>query len=409
VVIARRQVFFVEGYDPQGAEGYYVLFARAWKRFLKVWHCEGRLGALELDAELFAHWDIEASGPNWRVATRYEFLRLEHALRERMAQPMWRQVPRAFAWVVDDLVTGTTARIFRASWRFALHLVCFQVLLALWPTCAALGGWAAAAIARHAGLAPWPAVLIGLAAAAGVFAALRPLAERLHVLQISNCWPHLAKLARGRTSSIDTPVEACAERIVAAAQAATADEIVVVAHSAGGITAPIIVARALELDPDLGRHGPRLVFLTLGSVMAGAALHPAAARLRAAVARLSIEPSLAWIDCQSRKDVLNVWDFDPVEGIGIAPDPRRCNPLVWELRFKDVVSPEYYRRLRLDLFRLHYHFLMTGDRRAPYDYLMLVAGPVPVADWPVHRERLLAQFAADATFAGDVAAAQPLK
>jgi len=45
------------------------------------------------------------------------------------------------------------------------------------------------------------------------------------------------------------------------------------------------------------------------------------------------------------------------------------------VRFKEVVSPEYYRRLRLSFFRLHYQFIMSGDRRAPYDYLMLGCGP----------------------------------
>jgi len=36
-LIRRRHVFYVEGYDPQGAEGYYKLFERSWKRFLTIW------------------------------------------------------------------------------------------------------------------------------------------------------------------------------------------------------------------------------------------------------------------------------------------------------------------------------------------------------------------------------------
>ena len=36
-VIRRRHVIYVEGYDPQGAKGYYRLFDRSWARFLKVW------------------------------------------------------------------------------------------------------------------------------------------------------------------------------------------------------------------------------------------------------------------------------------------------------------------------------------------------------------------------------------
>ena len=76
-MIRRRHVFYVEGYDPRGAEGYYDLFRRSWKRCRGAWHFGGALGELVLDSDLIAHWDVEAAGPNWRVATRYEFLRLE--------------------------------------------------------------------------------------------------------------------------------------------------------------------------------------------------------------------------------------------------------------------------------------------------------------------------------------------
>src|SRR5258708_34896614 len=65
-LIARRHVICVGGYDPQGAEGYYRLFERSWERFLTIWPLTSKLGPLELDGEDFAHWDVEAAGPNWR-------------------------------------------------------------------------------------------------------------------------------------------------------------------------------------------------------------------------------------------------------------------------------------------------------------------------------------------------------
>ena len=96
----RRHVFYVEGYDPQGAEGYYRLFRREWKRFLTSWPLEAKLGELVIDSDEVAHWNVEAAGPNWKVDTRYEFLRLEGPLRANLAQPMWRQILRAAHWPV---------------------------------------------------------------------------------------------------------------------------------------------------------------------------------------------------------------------------------------------------------------------------------------------------------------------
>jgi len=401
MMIRRRHVFYVEGYDPLGVDVYYDMFRRSWQRFRGVWGCQSTLGELTLDSDAVAHWDIATSGPNWQVETHYEFVRLEHILAANIGQPLWWQLPRALIWAADDLISGTTARVLRASWRFGLHFIYFQVLLLLWLASAGAAGWIAAyAAGRFGGLSPPWAIALGIAAAIASFLALRPLADRMHVIQINNCWPHQREFGRGAPSAFDAPIEACAARLVAAARTQV-DEIVVVGHSQGGVTSTAVTARALELDPELGRRGPKVVLMTLGSVMPGVALHPSAARMRAIIRRLAVEPSLLWIDCQSRKDVMNFWEFDPAEGVGLALGAQRRNPLIWQLRFKDMLSPEYYRSLRLDLFRLHFQFLKASDRRAPFDYLMLVAGPLAVADWARDHAALVGQFAEDGTFTGE--------
>src|SRR5262249_44500393 len=133
----------------------------------------------------------------------------------------------------------------------------------------------------------------------------------------------------------------------------------------------------------------------------GAALHPKATKLRATFARLAVEPSITWIDAQSRKDVMNFWDFDPIRGIGVDVGRDRCNPLLWQIRFRDMLSPKFYNRIRLNFFRLHYQFIMANDQRAPYDYFMLVCGPVPVTAWAKDSHGVLARFDADARLSGD--------
>jgi len=405
-LIRRRHVFYVEGYDPQGAEGYYKLFERSWKRFLTIWPLATRLGPLEIETEEFARWNIETAGPNWQVATRYDFLRQEHIIRANMAEPMTRQIPRALGWALDYLVSGALVRVFRASWEFGVVLMSFQAMITWWLLLSVGGGWLIAYLAaQYFGLPVLAALVIGIAGAFAVFALLRPLANRWFAIQINSHWPYLCEFARGEPSCFDAPIDACAERLIAAARANAVDEIVVVGHSGGGALAPVVVARALERDPDLGRRGPSIVLLTLGSIMPGAALHPKAVQLRTVVARLAVEPSISWIDCQSRKDVMNFWDFDPVEGIGVAAGAARCNPLVWKLRFRDMLSPEFYQRLRLNFFRMHYQFIMANDRRAPYDYFMLMCGPVPVATWARDALAVMAAFAEDASLAEDRVAA----
>lgn len=403
-MIRKRHVIYVEGYDPQGAEGYYGLFQRSLKRFLTIWPLRVQVSGLAIDSDDFAHWDIEAAGPNWQVSTRYDFLRQEQMIRANMAQPMWRQVPRALRWAASYLLTGTLFRVFRADYRYGLALVHFQMLLIYWLGLSALGGWFAAVAATRMLAAPDAlGAAVGALAAAGCFALLRPIADRWFVVQINSHWPFLVEFGRGEPSCFDRPIEAGARRLVEIARAGAVDEILVVGHSGGGVTAPAVVARALELDPDVGRRGPRLVLLTPGSLMPGIGLHGSAVKVRAIIERIAIEPSLLWIDVQARKDALNFFGFDPVSGLGIDVGARRCNPLIWRVRFRDMLAPEFYGRLRFNLFRMHYQFIMANDRRAPYDYLMLVMGPVPVEQWARNGWQELAAFAEDASYRGPAA------
>ena len=398
-MIRRRHVLYVEGYDPQGAEGYHNLFVRSWKRFLKIWPVRGKVSDVHIDSEDLAHWDIEAAGPNWQVETRYDFLRQEQMIRANMAEPLWQQVPRAIGWALDYLFSGTTVRVYRASWQYGLVLLFFQLTVLLWVALSVVGGWLIAKAAfRLAGLPEWLAIVIGVVAAPVIFKLLRPLADWRFIVQVNNHWPYLMEYARGKPSCFDHAVQAGAERLVAIVKANAADEVLVIGHSGGGVIAPAVVVRALELDPSLGTRGPPVVLFTLGSLMPGVGMHPQAVQLHDIVRRLATEKSVLWVDAQSRKDAMNFFDFDPVEGIGVRVGPERCNPLIWPVRFRDMLQPAFYRSLRWKQFRLHYQFLMANDMRAPYDYFMLVAGPAPAREWAADGRAVLARFAEDLTY-----------
>lgn len=394
--IRRRHVIYVEGFDPIGAKGYFTLFRRTCEQFQHLWPASLTLQPLEVDSEDFAHWRIDVRGSSWQCETHYDFLRLERFIRADMGKPTVWQVLRGLHWYVGDVLSGAQFRIFRASWRFGLHLFCFQFLLLAWVAIAAMIGLLLGHIvADYLGWSLPLAAAIALAAAFLVLIALRPVAERMRVVQINSCWATLRRFGRARPTWLDHAIDVGARHVLAVARANKVDELAVVGHSAGGVTSAAIMARALELDPDLGRSGPRLVLLTLGSVMPAAALHPSAHGMRSIVARLASAPALTWIDCQSRKDVMCFANFDPVDGIGVHVGARRCNPLLWRIGYRDMIAPEGYGRFRRNFFRMHYQYLMAGDRPAPYDYILLVGGPMPIEEWPNHGRELMGAFVRD--------------
>jgi pimeloyl-ACP methyl ester carboxylesterase len=303
--------------------------------------------------------------------------------------------------MLNDLATGTTFRVFRANWQFGMHHLVLQLLLLAWIATSVAAGTLAWYIARHVvGVATPISLVMSVAVFFAIFTALRPLADRWLVIRVNNHWPYLRKFGRGEATCFDRPIEMGAVRLKELVRANDADELVLIGHSGGAPLAQCMAARALELNPDLGRQGPRIVVLTIGSITPAVAFHPRALKMREIIRRLAIEPSINWIECQSRKDALNFWGFDPVAGIGIQLGPERCNPLIWQVRFRDMLSPQFHRKLRWKLFRLHFQYIMANHMRAPYDFFMLIGSPVPIMEWAKRQRDVIAEFSPEGEYRG---------
>ena len=165
-----------------------------------------------------------------------------------------------------------------------------------------------------------------------------------------------------------------AEEIIAADRAGAVDEILLLGHSLGAVLAVDALDRALQRKPDLGSRGPRLALVTAGSSILKIGLHRAAGRLRDALVRVSRAPGLFWVDYQALADVMNFYRADPVRECGLQPTGR---PIIRSVRIRHMLQPASYSRVRRNLYRLHCQFVSGNERRAIYDYFMLVCGPLP--------------------------------
>ena len=264
-MITRRRVIYVSGYDPQGPQGYYALFGSQLKRACALWHTKFVLGPLAIESADIASWTITMGGPNWQVFTRYDFVRQENIINANCAEPIIRQIFRAVRWMLDDLATGTTFRVFRANWQFGMHHLVLQLLLLTWIATSIAAGTLAWYIARHrVGVATPIGLGTSVAVFFAIFMALRPLANRWLVICVNNHWPYLREFGRGEATCFDRPIEIGAAHLKELVNANDADEVVIIGHSGGAPLAQCMVARALELDQDLGLRGPRIVVLTIG-------------------------------------------------------------------------------------------------------------------------------------------------
>jgi len=88
---------------------------------------------------------------------------------------------------------------------------------------------------------------------------------------------------------------------------------------------------------------------------------------------------------------MNFYKAEPVAALGLTGRPADIRPV----RFSAMLSPERYRRIRRNFFRLHSQFISPNDRRGRYDFFMLACGPFRLEQLAASPTGAMDWFAAD--------------
>jgi len=207
--------------------------------------------------------------------------------------------------------------------------------------------------------------------------------KRWRIQQAFDDWILSLDYVYGRRADLETRLDQFARRIVLEAVHGTAAEIVIVGHSLGATFAVDAVARALAIEPALGNSGRSVCVVTVGATIPKCALHPHASRLRNDIRRVADEPSVHWVEYQSRADPISFYRFHPatLQRIRGMDEELATRPAVRRVHIKDMLQPATFARYRFRVLRLHYQFVMANERRASYDYFMMICGPLLTKAW----------------------------
>ena len=398
--VQHRHIIYVQGYDPRGLAQYYRMFRTELRKFGRLYQLTATVSRPQAagDGET-ASWTIETKASDWQTRTRYDFLRWEDLIQRDLAAPIWRTVFQATWLYWRAVFSGTITRFWKAHWRFATFVTYPHFVLLIEALCV-LGIACAFAKGLEALGIPDPFSIAAAAAlfAAGLGAALKYTENRTYLLYLLSDAIWTWEFSNRKRPEWDQRIDRFAQYLVNVARKGDAEEIVVVGHSSGSFLGSEIVARALKLDPSLGRHGPRVVLLTIGGNFPIVGFHAASQDFRDHLRLLAVEPSIDWIDCQSRKDVMNFFPFDPIAGHGIDVGAARRNPTIVPVPFREIIKPQHYKLFRWKFFRVHFQFVMANELPHAYDFFMIVCGPIPLS------ERMARPKAALAFATGDAAA-----
>jgi pimeloyl-ACP methyl ester carboxylesterase len=354
------------------------VFKRELTTFARTWNVSPEVSdIIPASKASNAHWKVTTRAPNWHVETVYEPLLWDDIVLADFARPTTERLRKSSSAFLDIVTTGAAFRYFKANWQYALFfLFPFFLLFAFGVVAIAIAHGAAGFLA----LAPLAHVSLVVALGVAIFIALlRWPGRRWRVQQALDDWIFSWDYVYDRRPDVETRQNRFAETLVARARDKALDEILIVGHSMGATFALEIVTRALALDPNLGRHGPAVCLLTVGSTIPKFTLHPAGERFRRHAVSIAGEPSIAWAEYHARSDAISFYKFDPVTLSRFYGDPIRGRPLLRRVWIQQMLSKRTYWRFRLRFMRLHYQFVMANELRSTYDYYMMVCGPIPFA------------------------------
>ncbi len=374
--VARRSVFLIGGYEPKSSDAFFQRTRRELARFCQTWEVTAEMSEQSLSSDgLLATAHVSSNMHGHQVGTDINFFVWNDIVLADFARPTIVRLTRYLITFLDYVLTGTFFRIVGQAWRFSLYFLYPAIMLGLFSLLACFVGSGVSQLPLPA--ANW----IGLAAATGtLYGLLRWSARRWFVMHLMDLWSFSREHLRGKRPDAEQHLERYAAAVVAQARRNTDDEIVLIGHSTGGALILEIAANALALEPSLGKHGPRITVLTVGSTALKIGLHPAAHKFRQRVQSLVDSPAISWIECQAHTDVVNFYKTDPVAAMHLHSNRSEAFPQIHVVRVRDMLQPETYKRFKFNLFRVHYQFIMANTKRYAYDFFMMCCGEHLIAE-----------------------------
>jgi pimeloyl-ACP methyl ester carboxylesterase len=366
IIIAKRLVFHVGGYDPITPAGSAQRrFVRELARFERTWSVEASIGALQ-ETPTQATWSVITRGLNWCVESDYRLIRWDDVIEKFSGQSIWRRIPFGIIALIDFIWAGALRGYLRTNWHYAIFFLYPFVMFGFFIAAACVAG----AYAFHRS----DSIVLAAAACLCVLSALLLGPWRwLRLDTLFDDWIFARDYVRSGNSNIEKRLDSIAREIIVAARNSGADEILLIGHSLGAVLAVDLLDRALKLNHALGATGTPITFLSIGSSILKIGLHGAASRFRAAVEHVGRALGIFWGDCQARIDIMNFYNIDPMAEMSL---PSKYGPVIRLVEFGRMLQHDVYRRIRLKFYRLHCQFISGNDKRASYDYFMLVCGPI---------------------------------
>ncbi|OYY73972.1 MAG: hypothetical protein B7Y40_06865 [Gammaproteobacteria bacterium 28-57-27] len=370
--VQRRHVIYLSGFDPRGASFYHRIYRTDSQRQAEINGMTFSVGRRHKCSPVSHHWDIQSTSGEHETFTRYEFMAWDDIVRAHWPQGYAALLLATLKANLAYVPSGTLAKVGRTS---RPPFITGLYPLSFMPTALLLGAgitWGVSALSMGlAGLVP--AVLMGLGAGAATLALTQRLGERINVFWLLRLYAFAAHWVRDGVPELEQRLDRFAERVQSALDDSSNDEVLIVGHSVGAILAMSVTARVLKAGSAENRTENRLSLLTMGECIPLVSFLPGATDYRNDLERVGNSHERYWADFTAAMDGACFPLVNPVTASGLT-QAEGTAPHILSTRFHTLFTPEHYRRIRRNWYRMHFQYIMSTDQQGLFDYFAITAG-----------------------------------
>lgn len=371
----RRRVYFLAGFDPRGASAYYRLFAEQLQQFQVRTGRTLTLGRRRGKADpLTSRWQVNDTDQSLQLD--YCFLHWDDIVRQhwpRRPLAILRSFRDCYVWYI---LRGGLAKIHQLCPNVALCGAYPLLFVGFWLVLTLVISLGLGHLLLSLGVATVPVQSLQLLGAIALLRLGWFLAEQRRVIWLFRSIGFTHRLGQTPLPELDERMTALARRILDLEAEEPADQVLLVGHSSGSFVM-VMLAAALQRQPEYPQVRDRLQLLSLGQNLANLAVHRGASGFHRDLLQLAREPLLPWRDITSHDDYLCFAGVDPYRSCGL-PEPEQY-PQMDTIPLAQRLSLDGWWALINHQFQLHFEYLQTAppDRQGGFDYLELLLSPAP--------------------------------
>jgi hypothetical protein len=373
--VKKREIFYLGGYDPRGARSYYNLYKTEAKKNAQVDTLNLDIKRRQKETEHIQSWSINNVDNNQKiqVETKYNFLEWDDIIRKNWKKNFFNMLLDMFSFIRIYFLSGLIVKLAKLSpqgLRPMLYPIFYMVIVLL------LAYLLSTTVIHytHTAVSLPIALLISLIPVYYLIRFFHNLGNKIAVYWVLRSMMFYGNYIKDDHTLLDERLNHFALNIrecIKDSKKNNVDEVLIIAHSAGTVVLMELLYYVLHsIEKNDENILKNVSILTLGQCIPLVSFLDEAIEYRDKMKFIS-NYSLNWIDITAPADEVSLALVDYFKESGISSNH---SPLYLSPRFHTLFDSTKYKKIKRDLYLIHFLYIMSADKVGPYNYFQITAG-----------------------------------